>query len=69
MVKADQSLESLQHTTSDVEFLTRQKNPNGKNISLTESLTKKQMEVLKKVREDHRFEDVWSIEGKILYKM
>ena len=69
MVKADQSLESLQHTTSDVEFLTRQKKPNGKNISLTESLTKKQMEVLKKVREDHRFEDVWSIEGKILYKM
>ena len=26
------------------------------------------MEVLKKVREDHDFENVWSSEGKILYK-
>ena len=26
------------------------------------------MEVLKKAREDHGFENVWSSEGKILYK-
>ena len=40
----------------------------GKNISVTESLTKKRMEALKKAREDHGFENVWSSEGKILYK-
>ena len=40
----------------------------GKSISMTESLTKKRMEALKKAREDHGFENVWSSEGKILYK-
>ena len=39
-----------------------------KSISVTESLTKKHMEALKKAREDHGFENVWSSEGKILYK-
>ena len=40
----------------------------GKSISVTESLTKKRMEALKKAREDHGFENVWSSEGNILYK-
>ena len=40
----------------------------GKSISVTESLTKKHMEALNKAREDHGFENVWSSEGKILYK-
>ena len=40
----------------------------GKSISVTKSLTKKRMEALKKAREDHGFENVWSSEGKILYK-
>ena len=40
----------------------------GKSIIVTESLTKKCMEALKKAREDHGFENVWSSEGKILYK-
>ena len=40
----------------------------GKSISVTESLTKKRMEALKKGREDHGFENEWSNEGKILYK-
>ena len=40
----------------------------GKSISVTESLTKKCMEVLNKAREDHDFENVWSSEGNILYK-
>ena len=31
-------------------------------------LTKKRMEALKKARKDHGFENVWSSEGKILYK-
>ena len=40
-----------------------------KNISMTESLMKKQMvEAVKKAREGHGFENVWSREGKILYK-
>ena len=37
----------------------------GKSISVTESLTKKRKEALKKAREDHGFENVWSSEGKI----
>ena len=40
----------------------------GKSISVTESLTKKYMEALKKARKDHGFENVWSSEGKIFYK-
>ena len=40
----------------------------GKSISVTEILTKKRMETLKKAREDHGFENVQSSEGKILYK-
>ena len=39
-----------------------------KTISITESLTKKHIEALKKAREDHGFENVWSSEGNILYK-
>ena len=42
--------------------------PKVKNISVTESLTKKRMEALKKARKDHGLENVWSSEGKILYK-
>ena len=40
----------------------------GKSISVTGRLTKKGMEALKKAREDHGFENVWSSEKKILYK-
>ena len=39
-----------------------------KSISVSESLTKKRVEALKKTREDHGFENLWSNEGKILYK-
>ena len=40
----------------------------GKSISVTNSLTKKHREALKKARNDHDFENVWSSEGKILYR-
>ena len=40
----------------------------GKSTSVTESLRKKRIEALKKAREDHGFENVRSIGGKILYK-
>ena len=44
------------------------KNLKEKSISVIKSLTKKRMEALKKAREDHGFENVWSSEEKILYK-
>ena len=39
-----------------------------KSTSVTGSLTRKGMEALQKARDDHGFENVWSSEGKILYK-
>ena len=50
------------------EKISKIKKLKGKNISITEGLTKKRMEVLKKAREDHGFENLWSSEGRILYK-
>ena len=40
----------------------------AKSISATEILTKKRMEALNKAKKDHGFENLWSSEGKILYK-
>ena len=40
----------------------------GKSLSVTESLTKKCIETLKKAKEEYGFENVWFSEGKILYK-
>ena len=37
-------------------------------ISVTESLTLKRMEHLKKVREQHGFANVWTLDGKIMFK-
>ena len=37
-------------------------------ISVTESLTLKRMEHLKKAREQHGFADVWTMDGKIMFK-
>ena len=54
----------MQYTTPDVEFSKIKKRLKGKRISVTESLTKKCMEAPKKAREDHRFENTWSSEGK-----
>ena len=57
----------MQDIKPDVEF-SKIKKLKGESISLTESLTKKPMEAFKKAREDHGFVNVWSSEGKILYK-
>ena len=38
------------------------------NASITESLTPKRMEILKKARIEHGFINVWTSDGKILYK-
>ena len=37
-------------------------------ISITESLTAFRMEQLKKAREEHSFQNVWTHDGKILFK-
>ena len=40
----------------------------GKQVSITESLTKRRMAELKEAREKHGFHDVWTSDGKIMYK-
>ena len=44
------------------------KNLEGFNVSITKSLTPKSMEILKKARIEHGFTNVWTSDGKILYK-
>ena len=40
----------------------------GSGISVTESLTLKRMENLKKAREQHVFANFWALDGKIIFK-
>ena len=40
----------------------------GTQVSITESLSAKRMGVLKEARENHQFRNVWTADGKILYK-
>lgn len=40
----------------------------GKKLSITESLTKKRMEYLKKAQDEKEFRNVWSSDGRIMYK-
>ena len=44
------------------------KNLKGSDVSITESLSPKRMEILKKARIEHGFTNVWTSDGKILYK-
>lgn len=46
----------------------KKKNLKGKRVSITESLTKRRMAELKEAREKFSFENVWTSDGKILYK-
>ena len=46
----------------------RKKKLKGKNISITESLTATRMKKLKKAREIHNFKNVWTSDGKILFR-
>ena len=39
----------------------------GSGISVTDNLTLKRMEHLKKAREQHGFENVWTLDGKIIF--
>ena len=40
----------------------------GTQVSITESLTAKRIGILKEAREKHQFRNVWTADGKILYK-
>ena len=40
----------------------------GSGVSVTESLTLKRMEHLKKVREQHGFANAWTLDGEIMFK-
>ena len=54
------------HTRNKI--LRKKKLLKGKQVSITESLTKRRMAELKEAREKHGFHDVWTSGCKILYK-
>ena len=49
-------------------FKSKKKKLKGKNISITESLTRYRMSVLNEAREKYGFKNVWTYGGRILYK-
>ena len=49
-------------------FLKVKKKLKGNNISITVSLTRYQMSVLNEAREKYGFKNVWTYDGRILYK-
>ena len=53
---------------SEKNIFSNQKNLEESNISVMESLAPKLMEVIKKARLEHGFTNVWTSDGKILYK-
>ena len=40
----------------------------GSGISVTDNLTLKRMQHLKKAREQHGFANVWTLDGKVMFK-
>ena len=50
------------------EVFKKKKSLKGKQMSITESLTPLRMEMLKKAREEHSMQNVWTSDGKIIYK-
>ena len=49
-------------------FKSKRKKLKAKNISITESLTRYRMSVLNEAREKYGFKNVWTYDGRILYK-
>ena len=49
-------------------FFKSKKKIKAKNISITESLTRYRMSVLNEAREKYGFKNVWTYDGRILYK-
>ena len=61
------SLSNLHATTSEVKSFPVKKPFKGSNISLTENLTQKRVDILNEARNKHGFKNVWIADGKILY--
>ena len=59
---------NLPSTMSVVQFLETKKIIKGKVISITENLTKKRIIETKRARETYGFKNVYSQDGKMLYK-
>ena len=49
-------------------FLKVKKKAQGKNTSITENLTGYRMSILNEAREKFGFQNVWTYDGRILYK-
>ena len=49
-------------------FFSNKKNLAESIVSITESLTPKRMEILKKAKLEHGLKIVWTSDGKVLYK-
>ena len=45
----------------------KKKQLKGSGVSITESLTARRISQLKKAREEHKFKNVWSVNGRIMY--
>ena len=63
----DPLLLSLQDTKFAIGFLKLKRNWKEKNVSITESLTKRRVIELKKSREMYDFRNVWSHDGEVLF--
>ena len=63
-----QLLQNLHGTTFVKKFLKVKKKLKGKNISITESLTRYRMSVLNEAREKYGVKNVWTYGRWILYK-
>ena len=50
------------------EIFNNKKQLKGTGVSITESLTAERMRMLKTARDQLCFKDVWSIDGRIIYK-
>ena len=48
--------------------VSNKKNSKDSRLSITDSLTARRMEELSKARNEHLFKNVWTIDGKILFK-
>ena len=56
-------------TVNLTKYNTRQIKLKGTAVSITGSLKAKGMKQLKKVREEHGFTNVWTADGRILFKV
>ena len=65
----EQSSLNLLAIIREKEFFLNKKLLKGTRVSITESLTAKAIRILKEASEKHQFCNVWTADGKILYKL